>query len=200
MMPVVRQPEPNTFDGDVRQPGVAFLKTSPNPTRKQFRKHGYWTKCLPDLRRAYGGVCAYSSMWIPFGGSVDHFEPKSVKPLLAYEWSNYRLASERLNHYKADSTSVVDPFEVQSGWFELDFATFFVLPGPQLPVDVTARIEETIRTLRLNSDDSLVRGRFDITKDYADGHVTLGYLQSRYPLISSELIRQGLQDSIKGTL
>lgn len=131
---------------------------------------------------------------------MDHFEPKSLKPELAYEWSNYRLASERLNSYKADSTAVVDPFDVQAGWFELDFATFFVLAGTQLHVDVTNRIEETIRTLRLNSDDSLVRNRFEITKDYADGHVTLNYLQSRYPFIGSELIRQGRQDSIKGTL
>ena len=199
MIPVACQPEPATFDENVRQPGAAFLRWTPQPTNKDFKRHNYWQKALLDLQRAYGGICAYSAMWLHPVGSVDHFVPKSANPPLAYEWSNFRLTSERLNNYKADATDLIDPFDVQPGWFELDLATFFVRPGSGLPADLEAKIARTIETLRLNHD-ALVQQRFDIAKEYADGNVNLQYLLNRYPFIGSELLRNNQHESIKGTL
>ena len=102
MIPIVLQPEPHDFDVKVRRQGQKFLRKHSKPTNKQFRNNNYWNKCLPKLIAAYHCVCAYSACWIPTQATVDHFSPKSVRPELAYEWDNFRLASEKLNNYKRD--------------------------------------------------------------------------------------------------
>jgi len=193
------QLEPSDFGARVRQPGQQFLKTNPNPTNKDFRNKCYWTRCLGQLRSAYNCICAYSACWIPTQGSVDHFWPKSLRPDLAYEWSNFRLASEKLNNYKQESTSVVDPMTVQAGWFAIDFHSFYIVPGAGLSNRLKHLIRTTINTLRLNSDDSFVNLRFEITKDFAKGDVSFEYLKRRYPFIAAELERQSLSDAIKTT-
>jgi hypothetical protein len=200
LIPVVVQQEPATFASSVRAPGARYLNANPSPTSQQFRKHAYWKSCLSELRVVYNGVCAYSSIWVGIQASVDHFVPKSVRPDLAYEWSNYRLALDKINSYKADSIDVLDPFIVQPGWFVLDFATFYVVPGDGLAVVDEAAVERTIDVLRLNRDDALVQLRYSVVKEYADGDTTLNHLWRRYPFIASELIRQDRVDSIKGTM
>lgn len=155
---------------------------------------------LPDLRRAYGEVCAYCSCWIPFDqGSVDHFEPKSANPNGAYEWSNYRLAQERINNNKGNSRDVLDPFHVQAGWFVLDCASFFVKPNGGLRADVTTAVTRTIAVLQLNSDP-FVRLRYAVLKEYSAGNWAMDFLERRYPFIAGELKRQGITDTIKGTI
>ena len=135
----------------------------------------------------------------PIQGTVDHFSPKSVNPELAYEWDNFRLASERLNNYKGDSTAVADPMHIQPGWFALDFHSFYVVPGDGLPEEVKQLVESTITKLRLNSDDALASFRFQIVEEYAKGDVSYQFLQRRYPFIAAELERQGHTEAIKAT-
>lgn len=147
----------------------------------------------------YRAICAYSGCWVPTQASVDHFLPKSVRPDLAYEWSNYRLCSDKINSYKADSTDVADPFHVLGGWFCLDFDTFYVKPGHGLRPSVSRLVRSTIRVLRLNNDDALVNLRFEVVEDYALGNLTFRFLERRYPFIAHELRRQGLIDSIRQT-
>uniref|UniRef100_UPI0025F0CEDF hypothetical protein n=1 Tax=uncultured Thiocystis sp. TaxID=1202134 RepID=UPI0025F0CEDF len=82
----------------------------------------YWTEAIDDLMQAYNEVCAYSCFRIhPVTGaaSVDHMAPKSRAWDRVYEWNNYRLAAARLNARKNAFGDVLDPFEVQNGWFEL---------------------------------------------------------------------------------
>jgi uncharacterized protein (TIGR02646 family) len=203
LIPVTPQPEPPSFDAAVRKRGKAFLaKFTPpkKPTAQQFRKHQYWKAILPELRTAYSEICAFCACWIPFDqGSVDHFEPKSVNPKRAYEWDNYRLAQEKINNNKGESTDVLDPFHIQSGWFVLDATTFFVKTNAGLPQNVTHAVNKTIAILQLNSN-ALVKLRYTVLKEYSDGHWDLDFLMRRYPFIATELARQNLIESIRGTI
>lgn len=198
MIPVVPQPEPPSFEDKVRSPGRSFLRKFANPSNELFKRASYWQACLPELRQAYSEICAYSGCWVHYeGGTVDHFLPRSVRPDLAYEWTNYRLAFAKLNFYKGSSTNVLDPFHIQEGWFALDFANFFVQPNPDLPSDVETAVRTTISILRLNTDDLLVQLRFSVVKDYAKGDLTFDLLRRRYPFIASELQRQALTETIR---
>jgi hypothetical protein len=198
LIPVTPQPEPNGFEIRVRTPGRAFLRRVLRPTGEQFRNANYWNRCLPKLREAYAAVCAYSSVWIATGGSVDHFWPKSLRPDLAYEWENYRLALEIVNNNKGESTDILDPFAIQPGWFALDFSNFFVKPNDGLPEEVEVGVLRTIEILKLNKEDPFLKLRFLVVKEYAEGHFSLDFLRRRYPFIASELERQDLAKSIKG--
>jgi hypothetical protein len=200
MIPVAEQPEPADFSRTVRLRGQEFLRRTPSPTAGDFKRNAYWKLALSDLRHAYGDVCAYTSICVAVSASVDHFWPKSVRPHLAYEWSNYRLALDKINSYKGNRTDVLDPFHIQPGWFCLDFVTFYVRAGSSLRGDITASVERTIDILRLNRDDALVKLRYAIARDYSQGDLSLSFLERRYPFIAAELKRQNLVDAIKGSI
>jgi hypothetical protein len=189
---VAPQPEPAGFDAKVRVPGRAFLARVPNPNGKQFAKKQFWKEALQDLKTAYNSICAYSCIWIPNNYSVDHFEPKTTRPDLAYEWTNYRLVHDRINSNKGDYTDVLDPFHIQTGWFILDIATLWVKPEPTLQPNVKRPVQATIDRLRLN-DDQWVQMRFELLNSYMNRELTIGYLQSKYPFMASEIQRQGVQ-------
>lgn len=131
--------------------------------------------------------------------SVDHFVPKTVDPNLAYEWTNYRLASLRLNSYKGEHTDVLDPFHILQGWFVLNLTNFLVEPNGGLEQRVEAEVRNTIEVLRLNRDDILVNLRFQIVRDYAKGLVNFDFLMTHYPFIASELSRQNQKEAIKAS-
>jgi len=102
----------------------------------------YWTECLDSLMVAYDEICAYSCFRIhkvTGARSTDHFAPCSRAWDRVYEWKSYRLACSRLNARKRDFTDVLDPFEVQTGWFQLELVGFQVLPAPKLDPGLTAR-------------------------------------------------------------
>lgn len=192
MIPLTPRPEPADFASKVRGPGQAFLRRVPHPTSEQFKKKGFWKEILPHLRVAYSNVCAYSSCWVPNNCSVDHFLPKATHPHLAYEWSNYRLAHDRINNNKGNSTDVLDPFHIQLGWFVLDTATLWVKPESAIPQNIADAVQRTVDVLRLN-DDTWVQMRFDLFSGYLNRECTLEFLQRFYPFIAEEIIRQGVQ-------
>ena len=199
MIPVSPQKEPISFDRNVRKPGAAFLQARPNPTSEEFRKKNFWNRCLEDLQSAYNNICAYSACWIPSDQTVDHFQPRSQFPALAYEWSNYRLACSKVNNAKANKIGILDPFTIQTGWFVLDCASFYVHPGTGLKKALVRQIEHTITALELNKK-WLVNWRFNVARDYSREIVTLTFLRDRYPFLASELLRQGREKSILGTM
>jgi hypothetical protein len=129
--------------------------------------------------------------------SVDHFVPKSVDKNLAYEWSNYRLSSLRLNSYKGDRTDVLDPFLILKGWFVLNLTNFLVEPNTGLEPQIETAVRNTIEALRLNRDDVLVNLRFRIVRDYAKNLMPFDFLTIYYPFIASELDRQSQKETIK---
>ena len=45
---------------------------------------------------------------------------KSMRWDQVYEWANYRLACSLMNARKDAIASVLDPFEIEDGWFALE--------------------------------------------------------------------------------
>lgn len=198
MIRVTPSPEYPSFDTDVRKPGAAFLATFPAPTSEQFKKRNYWSRATRELHASYSGICAYTAMYLPQLGSVDHFLPKTTHPHLAYEWSNYRLASGRVNSSKGNVTGILDPFQIQNDWFYMDIPACLLRPNPALEKPLRTQISGTINTLRLNQDDTYVQERCNILIDYARGDVSNGFLERRYPFLAKEVERQSLdQQALK---
>ena len=211
MIPVAPATEPAGFETKVRRPGLRAIaemvgKPSPYP-RTAGRKHkkiatreanipadafpSYWTKVLKELMAAYHEVCAYSCFRIhPVTGarSADHFAPKSRDWQHVYQWSNYRLCCSRMNARKNDFGAVVDPFNVQQGWFELELLGFQVIPGRSLSVDIRTQVQNTIDRLGLND---FRRDREKDAERYWNRGYSLAVLKEDSPFVAYELYRQG---------
>ena len=191
MIPVTPKPEPAIFDKKVRQPGLAFLK-SRTPGQKL---KTCWLACLDDLWTLHGGICAYMCTYIhraTGGSTLEHMVPKSPHVSLAYEWSNYRLACARLNSRKRDYEDVLDPFEVEDGWFGIAFPACVVLPGKKLPATRRVEFDRTVRRLKLNDPHCLVE-RTQYFDNYRLGDITFRFLERNAPFIARELDRQKLR-------
>lgn len=210
MIRVEPAPEPESFDIEVRQPGLnalAALVGEPVPTRTGPKRekiadhrddipakslYPYWRSANNDLLRAYRRICAYTSLYIhPVTGahSVDHMVAKSNDWRHVYEWTNYRLACARVNSGKG-VRSPLDPFEIADGWFELELVGYQVLPGAAVQGPIRSQIEATIAILHLNdSDHRLARGQY--AEDYLTSAITYDYLKRRAPFVAHELHRQG---------
>jgi hypothetical protein len=198
VIPVEEQHEPSSFNRLVRQRGLRFIAKNPRPTSKQFGRHDYWKAIAKDLHAAYKGICAYRCVYLVEGDfSVDHFLPKSRHPVHAYEWKNYRLAGGRVNRHKDNCEGIVDPFNLESGWFVLDFPSCLVRPSDHLTEEQRNLVERTISVLKLNDDDSFVQDRCDLMVDYSKKNVTHDYLSRRYPFLAVEIERQGIQDTVQ---
>lgn len=65
--------------------------------------------------------------------TIDHALPKSYAWDQVYEWSNYRLCASVVNSKKGALTTLVDPFDVKVGWFQLELATYRVKRGSHAP-------------------------------------------------------------------
>ena len=210
MIRITPAPAPPQFESEVRQPGLRAIaemvgKTPvyPRTAGKRFKKVAireegipsdelptYWTKALDDLMASYDRICAYSCFRIhpvTGGRSVDHMAAKSRAWDRVYEWSNYRLASARLNARKREFGDVLDPFEVQDGWFELELVGFLVKPAPGLDPTTRDSVQATIDRLGLNDF------RQDRARDaeyYWSGDVSLSVLTEESPFVAKELRRQ----------
>jgi hypothetical protein len=122
-------------------------------------------------------------------GTADHYVPKSLDVSRAYDWHNYRFACSRMNARKGVAAAVLDPLEVQDGWFQLELVRFQLHAAPGLPVAVVASIDRTIDLLRLN-DEACKETRADWCEAYWAGDIGLSFLERRVPLLARELRRQ----------
>lgn len=210
MIRVVPAPEPPHFEAAVRSPGlmaVAELVGEKPPRRagKRFARVAdrreeippgkfppFWREILPDLMREYREICAYCCLRIhPVGGgSVDHFVPKSADANKVYEWTNYRLASRRMNSNKRNFTDVLDPFVLSDDWFRLELFGFQVIADPAVGVTLRSWIERTIDRLGLNDED-LRRNREERAQLYWSRDNSFRYLERESPFVARELRRQG---------
>ena len=174
MIPVAPALEPIDFNNKVRQPGAAFLHTTPHPSAAAWRRHDYWRRAIDDLRLAYHNICSYSGSWTKtnVGGtstlqdsSVDHFIPKSSTPAQAYKWANFRLSRARLNNRKDNNNDVLDPFTLPGRWFTLDFRSFLISPNHALSGSEKRRVQKTIDRLGLNTDNDYVQERVEVVRE-----------------------------------
>jgi uncharacterized protein (TIGR02646 family) len=198
MISVVPQPEPADFDAKVRQPGKAWLADKgiamAASLPKETDPHPYWRKCLDELHRRYGGICAYLAVHIERAtgaASVDHFVAKSALAGETYEWRNYRLACLAMNARKRAFDDVLDPFALPPDVFHLELVTgrIYVNPGltkNQLVIDA----QVTIKRLDLDSGiNREIRARhFD---EYLRQLRPAGLLARYSPFVWAELRRQG---------
>jgi len=196
--------EPKDFDDAVRKRGRAFLATTPKPTNAQWKPNAFWMASHDQLYGLHGGICLYSSSWtarklssrLTGNTSVDHFLPKSLCPELAYEWTNFRLCRSQLNQRKDDSLEVMDPFSINSDWFQLDFFTFRVQANPTAAKIIRTRVESTINILGLN-DAGYVKERIAVMKQYCIYGVPLARIEGKYPFIAREIRRTDFDAMIK---
>lgn len=197
MIRVTAKAPPDDFDVKVRQPGLRWLESRPlpldRPVPPKTKLEPYWRKCLPQLRDAYQGICAYTALWVEeVTGfqTVDHFVAKSrAAAKLAYEWSNYRFASGRMNSRKREFDDVVDPFEVAANTFSLNITSGTIAATPGHRDESAARA--TIKRLGLN-DAALVRTRLGYWQEYVQGHIDGDYLERKAPFVWREAKRLGL--------
>lgn len=216
VIPVRPAGEPENFDSQVRQRGLRWLSecgwNPEHPPRQPGKLPNYWTECKGQLYEAYDGVCEYYAFklppiftsepaeplepatvdpWLTGEPSIDHFLPKATNPArLAYEWTNYRLASYRANRVKGSATDVLDPFELLEGTFQLRLGSGEVQANPTLDVAARKAAEDTIRRLQLNHG-SLKRDRRLFLEKCAGGEVLADQLREECPFLYQELIRLG---------
>ena len=214
MIRVVKANEPEPFGEHVRERGRLAIerllgRAVDAPGRKPSKTYArpedipagkfpqYWTEkresdnksALDDMRVAYGGRCAYTSLRLSAiaWATVDHYVPKARDWRLVYEWSNYRLCLACVNTAKGEK-AVIDPFEVGPGWFVLNLDSLHVCRGPCAPASEIERIEETISILNIWQ---CVEIRHDYLWDYYRGMIELEYLDRQAPFIAYEIRRQG---------
>ncbi len=207
MIHVQMQREPPDFDTKVRQPGKrALLELAgglpavkrPGPKRKPSGRPEdlppYWRACLAELHRSYRGICAYVCIYIPKvvgSAGVDHMVPKSADPKLAYEWSNYRLACGMMNGKKGIFEDVLDPFEIETGWFALELAGCSIHPAPGLGKRRHRAVKRTIERVGLDLPECReIRSKF--VNDYINRDISFRYLEGHCPFVALEMRRQGL--------
>jgi len=198
MIHVRQQPEPATFDANVRQKGLRFFAdqgidpSEPLPPKTSIAPH--WRACLDELYASYGGICAYLAVHferVTGAGSVDHFIAKSSTPTMAYEWSNYRLACSRMNSCKREYDDALDPFSVVNGWFHLELVSGRIFANPNLTHDQSYQVNATIKRLGLDEPGSReMRARHYL--DYCRGEYVADFLRKRSPFVWMEANRQGL--------
>lgn len=197
-------PEPADFEARVRSRGNAFLATTPRPTNAQWRTKEFWMSSHDQLYNLYGGICMYCASWtarressrLQGNTSIDHFLPKSICPELAYEWTNFRLCRSQLNQRKNSSLDVIDPFAINSDWFQLDFFTFRIQANPMASRIVRDRVESTINRLGLN-DAGYVKERVAVMKQYCFHGIPFSKIQGKYPFIAREIKRAEFDALIK---
>lgn len=187
MIPVQPRPEPDDFDAKVRQPGLQAL------ARGVAKPPDLWTLCSLQLWDSYKGICSYLCVLIPRGmvRTVDHFLAKSKRRDLIYEWSNYRLASSLMNSRKREFEDVLDPFEVEDGWFVLELSFLQILPNPDLDPATRTRVQATIDRLKLN-DTECRAARATYYEPWVRGWLSFEQLAEWSPFVARELRRQGV--------
>jgi hypothetical protein len=196
MIPVTKQEEPKDFNKKVRIPGQRFLQTASSPSSRQLQRHNYWKHLKDELYNLYENICAYTGEWLPpTSASVDHFIPKSKSPQLAYEWDNYRLTTGIINNNKGEQTGLIDPFDVQAGWFVLVLPGCDIKPCATLDEIDSKKVEHTIKVLKLNSSERSNK-RYGIIQEYIKKDITFDFLRKRYPYIAYEIERQGARKDI----
>jgi hypothetical protein len=180
-----RVPEPPAFEAD-RLRGEAWLREHPAPSPPP----PLWTAHLPALASGFGDLCGYSVMHVQ-EGTVDHYLSCARHRERAYDWSNYRFASERMNSRKGTlDDQVLDPFEVEDGWFEILLPSLQLVATERVPPEQRERAARTLKKLRLRDDEGIVRRRRQWYALFLEGKLTVGALKDMAPLIARAVERR----------
>lgn len=188
MIPVANPiPEPEGFDSDCRQPGVVWWTTKglrgETPKPSAFPKN--WTKYEADLATAFHHRCGWWAMWIA-EGQVEHFRSIKNHPGKAYEWSNYRYVAGSVNGSKGNhDDKVLDPFEVEDGWFEVLLPSMQLILTDKVPTDRKSKADFTLKQLKLRNGTKVIRCRKHWYEQFKLGRLDLNGLRAHAPLVAA---------------
>lgn len=181
--------EPERFDVECRQEGRAWLATQATLPKSP---RDFWSPFRSDLRREFGCRCGYYAMYI-HDGQVDHSVSWNTckannTPNLAYEWDNFRFVDGALNSRKRTlDDQVLDPFEVQSGWFEVELPTLF-LRTVAVPPERQGAARLTLERLELDQGPRALELRWEWYDAHQQG-MPLHLLHEKAPLVAQAVER-----------
>ena len=189
MIPFRRVAEPAGFAAKVSKPGNEWLQLNPMSKRPK----ALWTPYTAALSEGFGDLCGYAAMHDPTGGTVDHFLSYDRRRDLAYDWSNYRFASATLNSSKknADDT-VLDPYEVGDGWFEIILPSLQMQVTEAVPTEFKDKAKYTLTRLKLRDGERIIRWRKSWYDMYLNGQLSLGGLRRVAPLLAAAVETQNV--------
>ena len=179
-------PEPAEFHERVRARGDAWLVDNPDAKRPR----AYWTPFKEALAQGFRDLCAYSVMYEPVG-TVDHFVSWHEDRSQAYEWSNYRYCAAWINSTKGNTPAaeLLDPFEIEDGWFELHLPSLQLEVSDTVPDQFRERAEHVLNKLHLRDDERVIRQRSEWYRMYRNGELSLDGLGRKAPLIALAVSR-----------
>ena len=184
-------PEPAEFDKKVRKRGNNWLRSHSSGARPP----GYWSEFKQQLREGFHELCGYSATYVPpGGGEVDHYISIKEDPSLAYEWSNYRHSLPLMNcwkgHRRPHEPRVLDPYEVEDGWFEIHLPSLQLIVTDDLPAHLRERAEHTLKRLGLRDHETVIQQRWEWYELYLKGDLNLEGLRRVAPLIARAVEKQ----------
>ncbi|MBP8073502.1 MAG: hypothetical protein KAY96_01980 [Bacteroidia bacterium] len=97
-----------------------------------------------------------------------------------------------MNSRKGRSQDVLDPFQIQNGWFEIDFTTGRVKANEDIDLQIHIQVKQTIKRLRLN-DMRSKKQRIQFFDRWLTKKITLEIVKEDAPFIHAEILRQGFQ-------
>ena len=179
--------EPADFEERAKVPGAAWLAAHPDAKRPK----DYWTPFKGELARGFRLLCAYSAMYEAVG-TVDHFMSWDEDQSKAYEWANYRYCSAWINSSKGNTLAakLLDPFEIEDGWFELHLPSLQLRVADTIPDEFRERAEYVLNRLHLRDDERVMRQRSAWYSLYQDGHISPDGLEKMAPLIAAAIARE----------
>ena len=188
MIPVAKVKKPRGFDAKVKTPGDAWLSSHPTAARPP----ALWVPYTSTLAEGFANLCGYAAMHDPTGGTVDHFLSFKHHRNLAFDWTNYRFASAPLNSSKrAADDSVLDPYEIGAGWFEIILPSLQMRLTNTVPPALRAKAQYTLERLKLRDGERIVRWRQSWYQMYTDGQLNLDGLRAVAPLLAAAVEAQG---------
>lgn len=189
MIPVPNPiPEPAAFDARCRIPGNRWLAEHPTAKANQFP--GHWQRFQLNLAQAFTYRCGWSAMYIGTDGAVDHFlsRENDRERTSVYEWSNYRYISTTVNSSKqALDQAVLDPFEVQHGWFEVRLPAFMLICTELVPATYREKADFTIQRLKLDVGSKFIANRRQWYCNYLCSNLPMTNLREYAPLMAAAI-------------
>jgi hypothetical protein len=185
MIPVGKPRKPRTFDRDCGVPGNQWLAA--NPRSKAFPAH--WTKFHRRLEKAFSHRCGWWAVRIT-DGAVDHYLSKKNYRSKTYDWENYRYIAGSVNSSKRNQDdAVLDPFEIQAGWFEVILPSMQLVTTAQIPVHLKAKADFTIKKLKLANGYKIRALRRKYYEDFKANKLTRVGLADYAPLVADAVQR-----------
>ena len=178
-------PEPAGFDQKCRKAGNDWLSKNPNCKRPR----DFWSPFRPALADGFSNRCGYGAMWIA-SGTVDHFVSVNADKTKAYEWDNYRFSDGSINSVKNKTETILDPFDVEDGWFEILLPSMQLIMTDAVPPRFQEQARHTIERLKLRDHETLLRQRREWYRMYQEGELNLDGLRKKAPLIAAAVVKQ----------